>query len=264
MKNITVFTSNQPRHLALIHELSKVSKKVYAIIESNTVHPGKVEGFFKKSQTMQNYFSKVTESEKKFFGNLSFLPKNVSPLVIKMGDLNMIDISILNKSLESDLFIVFGSSFIKGELIDFLINKKAINIHMGVSPFYRGSSCNFWAMKNADYGYVGSTIHMLSEGLDSGEILFHALPSFESNPFDYTMKAVKAAQKGLIKHIKNKSLNSLVSIKQNIDLEISYTRNSEFNDNVAYEFLNQAIPFDLFNEKVKQRNLSEFLNPYIY
>ena len=41
MKTITVFTSNQPRHVSLIKELSKVCDKVFAIIESNTVHPGK-------------------------------------------------------------------------------------------------------------------------------------------------------------------------------------------------------------------------------
>ena len=182
MKNITVFTSNQPRHLGLINELSKISNKVYAIIESNTIFTGKVNDFYKKSEIMQEYFNEVIKAENKFFGNPSFLPKNVRPFVIKMGDLNNLKIDILNKSLKSDLFIVFGSSFIKGNLVDFLVDKKTINIHMGVSPYYRGSSCNFWAMKNSDFDLVGSTIHMLSKGLDSGDMLFHALPSFESNP----------------------------------------------------------------------------------
>ena len=261
MKTITVFTSNQPRHVSLIKELSKVCDKVFAIIESNTVHPGKVNGFFKKSDIMQNYFKEVIKSENKFFGDISFLPENVVPLIIKMGDLNKLDFTVFNKSLESDLFIVFGSSFIKGELIDFLINKNAINIHMGVSPFYRGSSCNFWAMKNMDYDYVGSTIHMLSKGLDSGDMLFHAFPSFELNPFDYTMKAVKAAHLGLINHIKNNTLRDLTKVKQNKDLEISYTRHAQFSDEEAASFLNKEISMDLFKNTVDKRNLSKFLNP---
>lgn len=49
MKSITVFTSNQPRHLGLVIELSKVYEKVYAIIECNTVRPGEVKDFFDKS-----------------------------------------------------------------------------------------------------------------------------------------------------------------------------------------------------------------------
>ena len=264
MKSVTVFTSNQPRHLNLINELSKIFDEVYAIIESNTVHPGNINDFFKKSNIMQSYFSKVIESENKFFGNLTFLPKNVAPLIIRFGDLNMLDFSLLKNSLKSELFVVFGSSFIKGDLIDFLIKKNAVNIHMGVSPYYRGSSCNFWAMKNKDYEYVGSTIHMLSKGLDSGKMLFHALPSFEPNPFDYTMKSVKSAQMGLIKHIKNNSLNKLNKLNQNKNLEISYTKNSDFNDNVAFNFMNDNIPLNLFKQKVENRNMSLFLNPFIY
>ena len=80
--------------------------------------------------------------------------------MIKQGDLNSLE-KDLNFALKSDLFIVFGSSFIKNEwLINFLI-KKAINIHMGLSPFYKGSSCNFWALYD-NPEHVGATIHYLS------------------------------------------------------------------------------------------------------
>ena len=48
MKCITVFTSNQPRHLGLIIELSKIYDKVYAIIECNTIKPGEVKDFLIK------------------------------------------------------------------------------------------------------------------------------------------------------------------------------------------------------------------------
>lgn len=264
MKSVTVFTSNQPRHLNLINELSKVFEQVYAIIETNTVHPGKISDFFKKSSVMQSYFSKVIESENKFFGNHKFLPENVTPLIIRFGDLNMLDFSLLKNCLNSELFLVFGSSYIKGELVDFLVKKNAVNIHMGVSPYYRGSSCNFWAMNNKDYQFVGSTIHMLSKGLDSGKMLFHALPSFEPNPFDYTMKSVKSAHMGLIKHIKNNSLNKLNKLNQNKNLEISYTRNSDFNDDIALNFMKDSIRLNVFKQKVENRNMSLFLNPFIY
>ena len=80
-----------------------------------------------------------------------------------MGDLNKIDIDILGPALNSESFIVFGSSYIKGELIDMLVKKKCFNIHMGVSPFYRGSSCNFWALHDENFQYVGATVHLLSK-----------------------------------------------------------------------------------------------------
>ena len=133
---ITIFTSNQPRHLSLIRDLSKISKKVYAIIEVSTVFPGEVKDFYNNSPIMNKYFQKVRNSEISFFGNISFLPPNVKPIIIKSGYLNKIKLNILSEGLNSDKYIVFGSSYIKGPLIDFLINKNTYNIHMGVSPYY--------------------------------------------------------------------------------------------------------------------------------
>ena len=90
---------------------------------------------------------------------------------------------MLNSFLKSDMYIVFGSSFIKGELANFLIKKKAINIHMGVSPYYRGTDCNFWALYDNNPHLVGATIHFLSKGLDNGPILYHAMSKIRKNPY---------------------------------------------------------------------------------
>ena len=53
---ITVFTSNQPRHIALVNRLAKISETTYAILESNTVFPGQIQDFYKKSEISQKYF----------------------------------------------------------------------------------------------------------------------------------------------------------------------------------------------------------------
>ena len=112
---------------------------------------------------------------------------NVNVKILKHGDLNYLEKKDIKFALNSDIYIVFGSSFIKKNwLINFLIKKKAINIHMGLSPFYRGSSCNFWAVKDKKPELVGSTIHYLSKGLDSGKIISHCLPDYkQKNCFNY-------------------------------------------------------------------------------
>ena len=131
---ITLFTSNQPRHLSLANKLSSISEEVFCVQECTTVHPGKVEDFYKKSDTMQNYFQRVMNSEKKLFGDISFSPKNLRTLSIKSGDLNGIDDTVFKEAMSADIFVVFGASYIKGWLVDFLIEKKALNIHLGISP----------------------------------------------------------------------------------------------------------------------------------
>ncbi len=68
--------------------------------------------------------------------------------------------------------------------------QKAINIHAGVSPYYRGTDCNFWALYDDNPHLVGTTIHLLSKGLDSGPMLYHAMSNLKTNPFEYTMSTI--------------------------------------------------------------------------
>lgn len=260
---ITVFTNNQPRHLSLIVDLAIIAEEVYAVIEANTLFPGKVPDFYRRSEIMQRYFAKVISAEEEVFGTARFLPKNVQSLTLKEGDLNMLDIKILKACLQSDEYIVFGASYIKEPLIDFLISQRAYNIHMGTSPYYRGSSCNFWASYDGNYDYVGATIHLLSKGLDSGPMLFHAFPENTDEPFLLGMKAVKSAHQGLIEHLKQGALKNIEAIPQDKSLEIKYTRNTDFTDNVAWDYLNNLPSAQKLLDRLNHRDLSKFIKPYI-
>ena len=73
---ITIFTSNQPRHISLIKSLASIADEVFAVQECNTVFPGQVEDFFKKSDVMQKYFANVMNAEKEVFGLPCFLPQS--------------------------------------------------------------------------------------------------------------------------------------------------------------------------------------------
>ena len=109
---------------------------------------------------MKEYFDNVINAEIKIFDEI-FIDgknKNISLLPLANGDLNDLKLNDLDRFLKSDLYIVFGSSFIKGDLVKFLIKKKAINIHMGISPYYRGTDCNFWALYDNNPHLVGATI----------------------------------------------------------------------------------------------------------
>jgi len=261
---ITVFTSNQPRHISLIKSLALIAEEVFAVQECVTVFPGQVEDFFKRSEIMQNYFSNVINAEKKVFGSPSFLPPNINSLSLKSGDLNKLNLDILKPALQSDFYVVFGSSFIKGELIDFLVGQRAINIHMGLSPYYRGSSCNFWALYDNKPDYVGATIHLLSKGLDSGAMLFHAIPSAEEvEPFLLGMYAVKSAHNGLVSAIETGEILKMEAVDQNKSREIRYTRNKDFTDEVASEYLEKQVTAQDVFQSLKNRDLSILLNPYI-
>lgn len=262
---ITVFTSNQPRHLSLIRDLSAISDEVYAIQECNTVFPGEVKDFFGNSAVMQRYFKNVIKAEEEVFGYIGFLPDNVRQLAIKDGDLNKVRMEILENALQSDIYVVFGSSFIKSPLIDFLIERKTINIHMGVSPYYRGNSCNFWAAYDGHPELVGATIHMLGRGLDSGDILYHALPKpQEIDLFTLGMKAVKVAHNSLTERIASGEIFDLKGVPQDRTKEYRYTKNNEFTDEVAEKYMEHGMRNKSeIIEKLAGRDLDMFVKPYI-
>ena len=246
---ITLFTSNQMRHLYCINQLSKVCDTLNVVIESRTVFPGKVEDFYKKNQSIEKYFKKVIDSEKSIFKeNHINNSRKIKILPLMLGDLQNLEIKNITHFLKSDLYIVFGSSFIKGRLLKFLIKKKAINIHMGVSPYYRGTDCNFWAMYDRNYSYVGATIHLLSKGIDSGPILYHALSSKTSKgPQYYSMSTVKSAIVSICKKIKDKSLFRLKPKKQNNTLQIRYSKKISFGEDKIKQYptnIKKNIKFD--------------------
>ena len=261
---ITVFTSNQPRHLALLSALASFGEEIYAIQECNTVRPGEVADFFRKSDTMRNYFQRVIEAESTIFGPGGFCPPQVRQRAIRMGDLNLLGLSDFGAALDADVFVVFGASFIKGKLADFLIQHRAYNIHMGSSPYYRGSSTNFWALYDGRPQYVGATIHLLSAGLDSGPMLFHALPpAGATDPFLLGMIAVRAAHQGLVQSLVKGTLQGMVPVPQDRARQLRYTRNTDFTDDVAAEYLRRLPSPEMIEESLKTRNMSDFVRPFI-
>lgn len=273
---ITLFTSNQPRHMALIEGLARHAHEVFAVQECNTVFPGEVEDFFRKSATMQAYFRRVVEAEEAVFGRPRLGPTNARHLAIRMGDLNRLSIEEFGPALTSDVYVVFGSSFIRGPLADFLVARQALNIHMGTSPYYRGSSCNFWALYDRRADYVGATVHLLSKGLDSGPMLFHALPKAEPvDPFLLGMLAVKAAREGLLEYLSGGGIgvssrqdacgtcSGLEPVPQDRSFEHRCMRNADFTDEVAAEYLERLPSPTEVGQMLSRRDERLFLRPYI-
>lgn len=261
---ITLFTSNQPRHVSLVETLCAIAEEVYVVQECNTLFPGQVADFFQKSAVMQDYFSRVLAAERTVFGQPRFLPTNARSMPIKMGDLNRLPFELLQPALQSDVYVIFGASFIKGELCAFLSSHRALNIHMGTSPYYRGSSTNFWALYDSRPEYVGATIHLLTAGLDSGPMLFHAFPPTRATePFELGMRAVQSAHQALANAIATGEVGRMAPVVQDKSLELRYTRNADFTDAVAAEYLGRLATPEQVGAALAARDLSQFLHPRI-
>jgi len=259
---ITLFTSNKNRHNYLINLFSNISDELFVVQECETIFPGIIPGNYPTSDTMKKYFENVNAAQNKLFGNsyVNNFNKNIKILPIISADLNKCSLTFLSDFLNSDIYVVFGGNYIKGELVDFLVEKKTINIHAGVSPYYRGTDCNFWALYDNNPHLVGATIHMLSKVLDSGPILYHAMSKLKSNPFEYTMSTVKSAFHSIAERIKDKSIFNIEPIKQDKSKEIRYSKKIEFNEENIKNYFNKTI--DLNSKQFDNSLLKEsfFLN----
>ena len=254
--NITLLTSNKPRHNYLINLLSKYCKKLFVIQECSTIFPGYRNGIYPKNKIINEYFNKVSKAEKKIFFDKPIVGKNISHLTIENGDLNLLKLKKIKSFLKSDLYIIFGSSYIKGDLINFLIKKKAINIHMGIAPYYRGTDCNFWSLYDNNPELAGATLHLISKGIDSGRIIANATSEYFRDPFIYTMSTTKSAFFCLVSLIKKKKLKKIKSVKQNKKLEIRYSRLNEFNSTVIKKFFKKKT-------KIVKKKKYNLINSYV-
>ena len=254
---ITLFTANQNRHNYLVNLLSNNCDELFVVQENRTIFPGIVPGHYPVAKTMKEYFKNVVNAQSKIFGNshINGKNKNIHLFPLQSEDLNKCSIDTLSDFLKSDVYVIFGSSYIKGDLVDFLVKNKALNIHMGVSPYYRGTDCNFWALYDGNPHLVGATIHMLSKGLDSGSMLYHAMSNIKTNPFEYTMSTVKAAFHSIAERIKDKSIFEIEPIVQDKSKEVRYSKKIEFNEKVVKNYFTKNI--DLNSKQFDKSLLKE-------
>lgn len=246
---VTLFTSNNFRHNYLINYLSNFCDELFVVQECKPLFVEIKNEEIQSLNVIEKYFKKVNEAQNKIFKKelVNKNNKNIKILSIIYGELNNISLSDLGEFTKSDIYIVFGSSFIKGNLIDFLIKKKAINIHAGVSPYYRGTACNFWALYDGNSHLVGATIHLLSKGLDSGPILYHAMSNIKSDHFEYTMSTVKSAFHSIGERIRDKSIFKIEPDFQDKKKEIRYSKSKEFNEQIVIEYYKKKIDLNNIN-----------------
>jgi len=126
----------------------------------------------KNSSTLEAQHAEARlQSEKDFFRDfISTQTDESMPTQIAKGAIN--DITVVSSiiDLNPDLIVCYGASLIKSELLSVFRNR-FLNIHLGLSPYYRGSGTNVWPLINGELDMVGATFMHIDAGIDSGEII---------------------------------------------------------------------------------------------
>ena len=173
-----IFTSSSLRH------------KAFAAIINNNTNLNLVKVFHEEGSPLNELVEKRKNndvelshlearsiSEKDFFElyvNMQNKIKSISEIVPRFWFSSKSCLEIL-KRINPNQILVYGTSIIKGEIIN-IFKRKILNLHLGLSPYYRGAGTNYFPFVNNEPEYAGSTFMYLDEGIDTGEIIHQTRP----------------------------------------------------------------------------------------
>ena len=91
------------------------------------------------------------------------------PRVLKTDSINSPAVVAALQELKPDVAVDHGTSLVHQEVLDLV--PLTLNLHWGLSPYYRGVSCTEWALARWDPFSIGVTIHRISKRIDGGDIV---------------------------------------------------------------------------------------------
>jgi folate-dependent phosphoribosylglycinamide formyltransferase PurN len=114
--------------------------------------------------------------------------------------------------LNPDLIIVNGTRILSKKTLN-TTSAEFINTHVGITPKYRGVHGGYWSLVNDDKNNFGVTIHKISEGIDTGEIIYQKIitPSKEDNFITYPLIQTAAGIELILKAFKDFKSDNLKS-----------------------------------------------------
>ena len=120
---------------------------------------------------------KIYDYERYFSGKWEKIHESIP--ILETEDINSKYVFEHLKEIQPDLLLDHGTSIVHGHLLK--TSKLALNLHWGLSPYYRGTHCTEWALINWDPYNIGVTIHRLSDQIDGGDIVAQARAEIKCN-----------------------------------------------------------------------------------
>lgn len=77
------------------------------------------------------------------------------------------------RDLDPAVVVVNGTRIIAPETLA-ATRAPVLNMHAGVTPLYRGVHGGYWALRDGRPDLVGTTIHLIDPGIDTGSVLHYA------------------------------------------------------------------------------------------
>lgn len=189
MIKIICLIQPSPPLIYFVNRINERYKVSLVVVESPSVQRKlittiKLKGIFGIINAIGNrVLTKIREREyindyNSYFGDMWQHINNNIP-ILKVRDINsQIVYERLNKE-QPDLILDHGTSIVKSYIFE--TSDVSLNLHWGLSPYYRGTHCTEWGLINWDPYNIGVTIHKLISKIDGGDILAQKRATIKPN-----------------------------------------------------------------------------------
>jgi folate-dependent phosphoribosylglycinamide formyltransferase PurN len=141
---------------------------------------------------VEKHFEMLGESEMEYFGTARWPDAQI--IDCPKSAVNEPEMIRLAVNARPDIVFLFGTTILRDEWLE-PFSARIINMHLGLSPFYRGSATLFWPVANGELECVGATIHLAERKVDAGPILARVKPKLTvgDSYYDIGNKTIKRA-----------------------------------------------------------------------
>ena len=199
---VIILTSTFFRHRYVVNYVAEQLEVVGVVQEEKSFKPARYAVTADDRTVIAKHFSDRDKSEANYFSNHGKLAADLG-VRLRTGSPGIIndpkEIDEMS-ALSPDVVLVFGTGLLRSTIIERFAGR-IINLHLGLSPYYRGAGTNFWPLVNREPEFVGATVHYLDAGIDTGPLIAHARPAVGASdgPHDLGNKAIIAGTEALVR-----------------------------------------------------------------
>tara|TARA_B100001093_G_C26846021_1_gene1022814 strand:- start:1564 stop:2364 length:801 start_codon:yes stop_codon:yes gene_type:complete len=198
---ILLISGSHPRHFFVHEEIINLGYDCSAIVmnRENLIPDPPANISFSDKNLFEKHFNERYKIENTAFGKLSInIFNKVETLFCNPHELNSQRTAEFIRKQNPNIAFIFGPDLIKNPVFRELPKDK-INLHLGLSPWYRGSATLFWPFYFLEPQFAGATFHQISLEADAGGILHQSIPILEYNDgiHDVAVKTVLSAKNDL-------------------------------------------------------------------
>ena len=159
-----ILTSRGLRHRYFAKKVAETFDVSYVITEAKRNYYTKQS---EESSAIRSHFKAIGDAEVDFFGCVN---DQQEPKRREVEDINSPESVAWVVDQRPDVICLYGTAILREGWLE-AFPSTILNLHLGLSPFYRGSATLFWPFYFKELQYLGTTIHIATAKVDAGNII---------------------------------------------------------------------------------------------